>query len=467
MQELSNGTTLHNGDYRILQKIGQGGFGVTYVASRTSKGENVAIKELFIQGINERHGNSVIVSNSANNQLFSHQKEKFEKEARRIQNIKNEHVVRVYETFEENNTIYYSMELIEGYCIVQLLKSSPFPERDAFNIMDQILDALSSIHAESIWHLDIKPDNILLDHTGRAVLIDFGASKHIEIDGTLTTTSSLALTPGYAAPEQLQGDMTKFGPWTDFYALGATFYVMVTKNRPPSFSDIISEGSDAFVFNTNISKEIRNFIMWFMEPNRKDRPQCVEDIVGNNHVLEETLLDGDNREIIVDGHKAIDLGLSVLWATMDIGADSEMDFGETFLWGDPNGERTYKVRKSVFAKWTYGGPSCNKICGITQYDTAKNLWGVHWQMPSRNQFMELAQNCEWELLDYNIVKLTGPNGNHILLNSRRHWSGECLAGTMLPFAWTIMNDGITWKFPNIDSNSYVDYMYPIRPICIK
>lgn len=120
MQQLQQGATLQNGKYRIEKALGQGGFGITYLAMRTDTGSQVAIKELFVQGINDRKGNNVTISNPVYIQSFSHQKEKFSKEARRIHNIDNPHVVKVYDSFEENGTAYYTMQFVEGYSLSML-----------------------------------------------------------------------------------------------------------------------------------------------------------------------------------------------------------------------------------------------------------------------------------------------------------------------------------------------------------
>lgn len=94
----------------------------------------------------------------------------------------------------------------------------------------------------------------------------------------MTTSSAIAYTPGFAAPEQLDGDITKFGPWTDFYALGATMYQLLTLNRPPSFSEIFTKGKNAFVFS-GISEKMQHLILWMMKPNRMERPQSVSNVI--------------------------------------------------------------------------------------------------------------------------------------------------------------------------------------------
>lgn len=280
MQQLNQGATLQNGKYRIEKVLGQGGFGITYLATQAILGNKIAIKELFMQGINDRHDGMVTVSNNANSNLFAHQKRKFVKEAQRIAGLNNKHIVKVHDMFEENNTAYYVMDYIEGESLQDVITHhhGALPESCVKDYLNQILSALSAMHQNCIWHLDIKPANIMLDKNGNIILIDFGASKHIESEGTLTVSTSLSLTQGFAAPEQLQGTIQNIGAWTDFYALGATLYVLLTRTMPPTFADIASEGSNAFHFSQNVSTQMRQLVEWMMKLNKHERPQSVDEI---------------------------------------------------------------------------------------------------------------------------------------------------------------------------------------------
>ena len=280
MQQLNQGATLQNGKYRIEKVLGQGGFGITYLATQTVLGNKVAIKELFIQGVNDRQDSSVTVSNNANSNLFAHQKRKFVKEAQRIAGLDNKHIVKVHDMFEENDTAYYVMDYIDGVSLQEVITHhhGALAESSVRDYLNQILSALSAMHQHSIWHLDIKPANIMLDKNGNIVLIDFGASKQIESDGTLTVSTSLSLTQGFAAPEQLQGTIQNIGAWTDFYALGATLYVLLTRTMPPTFADIASEGSNTFHFSQNVSTQMRQMVEWMMKLNKHERPQSVDEI---------------------------------------------------------------------------------------------------------------------------------------------------------------------------------------------
>jgi len=293
MQHLQSNTTLQGGKYRIERVLGQGGFGITYLATQTSLNRFVAIKELFIggsgQAINDRIGNQVVVTNSANQQSFNQQKAKFQKEALRLANLNHPNLVNVHEFFEENGTAYYVMDYIDGESLrTKLNREGVLSEKLVLKYLQQLLSALEVAHKQSIWHLDIKPENIMVDRYGHTYLIDFGASKHIEQNSTLTTSLALAYTRGYCPPELadlsygsmdgLVQALKDIGPWTDFYALGATMYNLLTDNIPPSSNRLYKDGRNAFMFPSNVSSSTRDLIVWMMKPNQEERPQTVEDI---------------------------------------------------------------------------------------------------------------------------------------------------------------------------------------------
>lgn len=274
---LTVGTMLRGGAYRIEKQLASGGFGNTYMVKNVAFNELYALKEFFMRGVNMRNGNNVTVSVPDNHASYESQKEKFRKEAIRLRNLNNPHIVKVHDLFEENGTSYYVMDYIDGESIAERIKNSgkAISEEQTWHILPQVLDALSEVHAQGIWHLDIKPGNIMLDSRGNAFLIDFGASKQLTSSGS-QTSSALCYTPGYAPVEQVEQAMDKFGPWTDFYALGATLYYMQTLQQPPS-STALTEG-DAFNFPPEMSQPMSDLIVWMMQPTRKKRPQSVDDI---------------------------------------------------------------------------------------------------------------------------------------------------------------------------------------------
>lgn len=310
--------------------LGQGGFGNTYMAKNTAFDDDVAIKEFFIQGVNDRDeiSGSVTIGIERNKQQFEEQREKFKKEARRLWKLKNEHIVRVHDLFEENGTAYYVMDFIDGESLAEKMKKTgqPLTESEVRSILSQIIDALKEVHQNEVWHLDLKPGNIMIDKTGNAYLIDFGASKQIRANGSMTTSTALCYTPGYAPAEQIGQMFDRFGPWTDIYALGATVYNLLTNKKPPMSMDIEEDEENAFYFPETVSDEMQQLVIWMMQPKRKARPQSVNDILirlsttidTQEQILlknncEETILIGtdfnDKETILSDSEKADREGL--------------------------------------------------------------------------------------------------------------------------------------------------------------
>ncbi len=279
--------TILRGIYRIDSYLSSGGFGNTYVATNIEFDERVAIKEFFMKGITQRDDNqtTVSVSNSENTDCFQQQKNKFKKEAHRLRKLNNEHIVKVYDLFEENGTAYYVMDYVDGEDLAERLKrtNSPLSEQEVYQILPQILDGLKAIHDEGLCHLDIKPSNIMVDKGGNVKLIDFGASKQLENNGLTTTNGPTAFsqTPGYAPREQIEQNIDKIGPWTDIYALGATLYNLLTKKHPPLPSDIDDDMSEdkhnALPFPKGVG-EIKFIVLKMMKTNRLQRPQNVDAI---------------------------------------------------------------------------------------------------------------------------------------------------------------------------------------------
>lgn len=283
---LRTGAVLH-GTYRIDSYLSSGGFGNTYVATHINFNEKCAVKEFFMKGVSERDANSVTVSvsNATRVNEFIEQMEKFKKEAQRLRRLQNDHIVRVHDLFEENGTAYYVMDYIDGENLKDRLArtKSSMSEAEVNGVLRQILDALSEVHAQGIWHMDLKPANVMLDSNGVVKLIDFGASKQFDIrKGGALSTSAVTFTNGYAPIEQMERSYEKFGPWTDFYALGATLYNLLTSRRPPMPSDInddiTADKRIALPMPGTVSTRMRDLVLWLMRPNRVDRPSSVEQI---------------------------------------------------------------------------------------------------------------------------------------------------------------------------------------------
>jgi len=281
---LQVGTVLH-GTYRIESYLSSGGFGNTYKVTNQEFHETFAIKEFFVKGVCQRDGNNttIIVSNSENADSFALQKEKFKKEARRLRSLNNPHIVKVYDLFEENGTAYYVMDYVDGENLSTRLKrtNAPLEESEVRNYLNQILDGLEAIHNEGMFHLDIKPANIMVDSHNVVKLIDFGASKQQSTVGGATMSTGISYTNGYAPSEQMAQSYDKFGPWTDFYALGATMYKLLTNQDPPSVSDLSedeTEDKHLALPMPNVSEEMKELVVWMMQVNRLKRPKNVGEI---------------------------------------------------------------------------------------------------------------------------------------------------------------------------------------------
>lgn len=283
-QLLPIGTLLQHGKYRVEKHLASGGFGNTYIIVNTGFDRKFAMKEFFLQGINHRGDDSttVTISNEVNASTFLSQKNKFIKEAKRIIDLHNPYIVRVHDLFEENDTAYYVMDYVEGASLNHQMKSlqAPLAENEVRRLLPQMLDALSAAHQKGILHLDIKPNNILITAEGNIVLIDFGASKQIGIDGTenYSTSTAMCYTPGFAPSEQMDKRFEHLGAWTDIYALGATLYNLLTNETPPLISEISEEGAESFHFPVTVSQEMQQLIIWMMEVSRKKRPQTIDEI---------------------------------------------------------------------------------------------------------------------------------------------------------------------------------------------
>ena len=292
------GTSLNHGKYRIERHLASGGFGNTYEAINTVFDAKCAIKEFFMSGVNHRAADSltVEVSNSAMTYTFESSKNKFKREAQRLYGLHNEHIVRVHDMFEENNTVYYVMDFIDGSSLNKIMNQQghPFTEAQSTDILLQMCDALRCIHAQKLWHMDIKPGNIMMDGNGKCTLIDFGASKQTDPDGTNTATSSvIAQTPGYAPSEQISGNYDHWGPWTDIYALGATVYNLITGQRPPLRDDIDIRQEKAFAFPETVSQQMRDLIIRMMQPVYLNRHQSVNEIETALNVVPQN--NGENK----------------------------------------------------------------------------------------------------------------------------------------------------------------------------
>lgn len=282
MQQLQPQTTLQGGKYKIIRTLGQGGFGITYLAEQVMLGRKVCIKEFFYKEFCDREeGTSHITfGTSGNRENVQRFMKKFLKEARTISQLDHPNIIKIYDIFEENGTAYYVMEYIEGENLSELVKrQGALSEVTAVGYIKKVADALAYIHAQNINHLDVKPGNIMLRQLNQQiVLIDFGLSKQYDDVGSQTSSTPVGISQGYAPIEQYRpGGVAQFTPQTDIYSLGATLYWLIIGKTPPPADEILDEGLPAMP--SYVSLQVKKAIENAMQVKKKDRPQSVTDFL--------------------------------------------------------------------------------------------------------------------------------------------------------------------------------------------
>ena len=270
--------------YEIKSILGQGGFGITYLAFDTNLKQQVAIKEYLPVEFSTRDASNTVQPISHNHdKIYRWGLQRFLEEAQTLARFKHPNIVRVRTFFEHNNTGYMVMDYEQGVELEQLIeKGAHFNEQRLLEILLPILDGLAQIHEAGIIHRDIKPANIYIRSDQSPVLLDFGSARYATSNQTKTMTS--LVTPGYAPFEQYHQAEGKQGPWTDIYALGATCYCAITGKPPP---DALKRGMVQFEHNLDVYLELADIkagkysqhlleaIDCALRFREKDRPQTV------------------------------------------------------------------------------------------------------------------------------------------------------------------------------------------------
>lgn len=450
-------STLQDGKYIITRVLGQGGFGITYEAEQVSLGRKVAVKEFFMKEYCERDDitSRMLVPSLGSREIVERFRQKFLREARMIASLNHPNIVKIYDVFEENGTAYYVMEYLPFGSLKQKVEQDgALSEHEAVKYIHQVADALGYIHQQNILHLDVKPSNVMLNNLDVAIVVDFGISKHYDSRGEQTSSAPVGISKGYAPWEQyLQGDVSRFTPATDIYSLGATLYFLVTGNNPPEAPTLNEEELER---PSGLSDKLWSVIEQSMQPRRKDRPQAVDVFLNildkKDDVINETV-ENDEKIVIVErnnktdkeyaaqdsnvvinqyddgtvleskgednrkeksnittgaeayGHEYVDLGLSVKWATCNVGATKPEEYGDYYAWGETEKKNDY----SFFTyKYTVDGYLRSKGYNNKRYNEVDHLrrleliddvafckWGNDWRMPTVVEFKELIDNCNW------------------------------------------------------------------------
>ena len=245
---LAPGTRLR--EFEIVDLIGEGGFGVVYLANDHVLQRQVALKEFMPTSLAMRQEAAQIVVRPGEEVPFQLGLKSFMNEARLLAQFDHPSLVRVYQFWEDNGTAYMAMPFYRGETLRLGLKKyfrkdSAGPPDEAWlsALLGSLLEALGVLHEAKCYHRDIAPDNILLlAETGKPLLLDFGSARHVIGDSTHALTAFVK--PGFAPIEQYADDASmQQGPWTDIYALGATMYFAMTGEVPVnSTSRILEDG---------------------------------------------------------------------------------------------------------------------------------------------------------------------------------------------------------------------------------
>lgn len=277
---LPKGTRL--ADFEIIGVIGEGGFGIVYFAFDRSLRRMVAIKE-YMPGAFAGRGpdKKVVVRSQRHRETFTIGLKSFIKEARLLAQFDHPALIKVYRFWEQNNTAYMAMRYYEGRTLKSVVQNSPAQVTEAWlkSMLKPMLEALAAMYRVQILHRDISPDNIMIQKSGEAVLLDFGAAR--QIIGDMTHSLTVILKPGYAPIEQYADDaMMKQGPWTDIYSLSAVIYFAIKKSAPPTSVARMIKDPIELLQNGQYSGFSREFLAAIdkgLAVKPDDRPQSIEE----------------------------------------------------------------------------------------------------------------------------------------------------------------------------------------------
>ncbi len=461
---LAPGTVLRsdNYTYHIEKVLGSGAFGITYLVNTNvamqgqlgtiHTGVKVALKEFFMHKEMKRQGVELIpISDEESVKLYA---DKFRREASKLAMLSHPNIVKVLEVFEANNTIYYSMEYLpDGTLNDYVNKKGGLPEKEAIACIRQIASALLYLHTNKLLHLDIKPANIMrIESTNTLKIIDFGLAKRYEKNGDPESSSSLGSgTTGYAPLEQADthGEH-EFSPEMDVYALGATYYKLLTAHVPNNAIDVLNKGLNTLpLVKKDVSQKSIDAIKAAMEPTKTKRLKTVDAFldmlprVDDETVFKQT----ENRDfrlwmVIVIGVAVISTVFGILFfndrnrervspavTTTD---ENLLEIpmveveGGTFIMGcdtrtDPEAEDDeapmHKVKVSSFR--------------ISKHEVTQALWRTVMDdtdmTRSKNAKFPIA-NVSWEEVQSFIKRLNKRTGRHYRLPTEAEWEYAARGG---------------------------------------
>lgn len=302
---LEPGTVLAD-KYLVGRALGQGGFGITYLAWDLYLDRKLAIKEYFPRdfAFREKGIGTVTLYSNATHSQYDYGLDKFLQEGKTLAQFEGHpNIVSVRDFFKSNGTAYLVMNYVDGISLAGYLKNcnSPLEFLDAARIIIPVLDALKAIHAVGLLHRDISPDNIYITSTGQVIILDFGAARQAMSEKG--ERISVILKPGYAPEEQYRSSGIQ-GPWTDIYAVGATLYQAVTGKMPPDSLDRLQ--ADTLVLPSELGAIIapheQALLLKALAVKAENRFQSVEEFIEQlrgNRIPEQDLKPTNFPEVSV------------------------------------------------------------------------------------------------------------------------------------------------------------------------
>jgi serine/threonine protein kinase len=264
-------------EYKIEKLLGEGGFGLTYLAFDTNLDKRVAIKEYMPSDFSLRQNATTIVPKSiASKADYELGLDAFIKEAKTLAKFDDINIVRIYRFFNANGTAYMVMEYCDGGCLTALYsRAKPLSEERLKTILSPLMNGLQLVHENGVLHRDIKPENIMFRQGDIPVLIDFGAARQ-----TITSKSkpiTAIVTPGFAPQEQYISNSKNLGPWTDIYSLAAVAYTCLTGDITPEAMERLEEDEILHLGKEPNASAFLKSIDKALSMRAKDRYQSLSD----------------------------------------------------------------------------------------------------------------------------------------------------------------------------------------------
>ena len=262
--------------YEIIRTIKQGGFGIVYLVNDLEHDRKLVLKELFFMRYSFRRMNGTVNTEQKASILFKKLKNDIKIEVKTLKVIDNRNIVKVYDFFEENGTIYSVMEYIDGLDLEECFKDKIFNEDEIKDLLKQLICGLKELHCNSMIHRDIKPSNIMKCETGAYKIIDFTTSK---VYSNQVTTITGIRSPSYCPPE-LDTTRAEIGKFSDIYSIGMTLIRGLHGKSIPNLTDrLINDDSfQDLIINLNISEKLKNIILKMTYLDFEKRFQNLEEI---------------------------------------------------------------------------------------------------------------------------------------------------------------------------------------------